>query len=146
MRIVIDGDGCPVVKQSIEIAKKYKIECIILCDTSHNIVSEYAKTIVVSKGADSVDFALVNMISSEDIVVTQDYGLAAMCLAKRAIIINQDGMRYDEYNIEGLLNARHKAQKIRRSGGRLRGSTKRTTEQNNSFVEKITEIIAVNIK
>ena len=84
MKILIDADGCPVVKQTIE------IEVIVFCDTSHIINSDYAKTVTVSKGADSVDFALVNQVSRGDIVVTQDYGLSAMVLSKGGKPITQN--------------------------------------------------------
>ena len=63
-----------------------------MCDTSHIFEKSGAKTITVSKGSDSVDFALVNMVKPGDVVVTQDYGLAAMCLSRRAIPISQNGM------------------------------------------------------
>lgn len=73
-----------------------------------------------SKGADSVDFALVNLVNSDDIVITQDYGLAAMCLARGARPLSQDGMEYTAEDIDSLLLARHTAKKIRNSGGRLK--------------------------
>lgn len=141
MRIVIDGDGCPVVKQTDRIARENKLECIILTDTSHEINDSYATSITVSKGADSVDFALVNLLNKGDIVITQDYGLAAMCLARGAVPVHQDGMIYDEYNIESLLNARYTAQKIRRSGGRLKGSSKRTKDKDVLFEKSLNDLI-----
>ncbi len=141
MRILIDADGCPVVNEAVEIAKKHSIECIILCDTSHEIKKDTARTIVVSKGADSVDFALVNMILENDIVITQDYGLAAMCLAKKAKVINQDGMAYNEYNIDTLLLSRHTAKKIRNAGGRLKGSAKRQKSQNEDFTLNLEKLV-----
>jgi uncharacterized protein YaiI (UPF0178 family) len=114
---------------------------VILCDTSHEFKKEGATTITVSRGADSVDFALVNLLSAGDIVVTQDYGLAAMCLARRAVVVNQDGMIYDESNIEALLLQRHTAAKIRRGGGRLRGNSKRKEEQNKAFAMRLEELL-----
>ena len=141
MKILIDADGCPVVDITVKTALRYNIECIILCDTAHVFEKNGAKTVTLSKGADSVDFALVNMIKSGDVVVTQDYGLAAMCLAKRAITLNQDGMVYDENNIESLLLQRHKAKKIRMSGGRLKGNSKRTERQDEQFESKLIEIL-----
>lgn len=140
MRILIDADGCPVVDITVSIAKKHKIECIILCDTSHVFEKENAKTITVSKGADSVDFALVNLIQNNDIVITQDYGLAAMCLAKRAIVINQNGMIYNDDNIDSLLHSRYTAKKIRMSGGRMSGPPKRKQEQNESYIKTLESI------
>ncbi len=141
MRILIDADGCPVVDIAVKIANKNEIECIILCDTSHIFKKDGARTITVSKGADSVDFALVNMLEGGDIVVTQDYGLAAMCLARKAVPVSQDGMVYDDSNIEALLLQRHTAKKIRMSGGRLKGNAKRTNEQNLAFEKKLIDII-----
>ena len=98
--------------------RERKIDCVILCDTSHVFERAGAKTITVSKGNDSVDFALVNMVQAGDIVITQDYGLAAMCLARKAIPVSQDGMVYTGDNIDALLLARHTAKKIRMAGGR----------------------------
>lgn len=141
MRILIDADGCPVVDIAVRIAKENKIECLILCDTSHIFEKEGAQTLTFSKGADSVDFALVNLVKPGDIVITQDYGLAAMCLARLAIPINQDGMEYTKDNIDALLLARHTARKIRGAGGRLRGPAKRTENQNRTFENKLTLII-----
>ena len=77
--------------------------------------------------------------------ITQDYGLAAMCLAKNAIVINQDGMRYTDENISGLLSIRHVNKKIRSSGGRVKGNEKRTKKQNDNFYETLSLIIK-NIK
>ncbi len=141
MRILIDADGCPVVDIACEIARDTSTQCIIICDTSHTFSKQGAKTITVSKGADSVDFALVNMLKQGDVVITQDYGLAAMCLAREAIPISQDGMVYNNDNIDALLLARHNAKKIRNAGGRLKGPSKRTQSQNEMFRQKLKNII-----
>ena len=143
MKLLIDADGCPVVDISIRLAKKYAVECFILCDTSHIFEREGATTITVSKGADSVDFALVNRVDTGDVVVTQDYGLAAMCLAKGAVALSQDGMVYNSDNIDALLLARYTAKKIRNAGGRLRGPAKRTPAQNTAFEERLRGILSL---
>lgn len=141
MKILIDADGCPVVDITIKLAEKYSLECILICDTSHHFESDYAKVITVSKGSDSVDFALVNMVQDGDIVITQDYGLAAMCLSKNAIPINQDGMIYKASNIDALLLKRHTSKKLRLSGSKVKGPKKRTIEQNQNFEEVLLNVI-----
>jgi len=133
MTVFIDADGCPVVDIAIRIAKQAGVDCIIVCDTSHVFEKAGAKTITVSKGNDCADFALVNMIQQGDIVITQDYGLAAMCLARGAVPVSQDGMIYTNNNIDALLLQRHTAKKIRMSGGRLKGPSKRAAEQDKAF-------------
>ena len=145
MRILIDGDGCPVVDEAISIAGTFGLECLILCDTSHVFAKQGATTMTFSKGADSVDFALVNMIQKGDVVITQDYGLAAMCLARLARVLSQNGMEYDTYNIDSLLLARHTAKKIRMAGGRLKGPKKRNLAQDEAFKNKLMEIISSTI-
>lgn len=80
MTILIDADGCPVVDLTVQTAAKYKVPVLILCDTAHQIQRDGAQTLTFDKGADSVDFALVNRVHPGDLVITQDYGLASMCL------------------------------------------------------------------
>ena len=133
MRILIDGDGCPVVDITVRLCRREKVPCLILCDTAHCLQKDGARTIVVDQGADSADFALVNLLQPGDLVITQDYGLASMCLARGARVLHQDGMEYTEDNIDTLLTFRHAAAKIRRSGGRLKGPKKRTPEQDRAF-------------
>ena len=133
MELFIDADGCPVTDIAVSLAARYHIPCTLICDTSHRMEREGAKTIIVSKGADSADFTLVNLVKRGDLVVTQDYGLAAMCLSRGAVPMHQDGMIYTNDNIDGLLFFRAAAKKIRNAGGRLKGPSKRTKEQDRAF-------------
>ncbi|MCR4925795.1 MAG: YaiI/YqxD family protein [Clostridiales bacterium] len=141
MQIFIDADGCPVVDLTIKIAKSHNLPCTIICDTSHIFEKEGIETITVEKGADSVDFKLVNLIKENDIAVTQDYGLAAMCLSKRAVPINQNGLVFTEENIDGLLFSRYLGKKLRSSGERIKGPSKRTKEQDKSFEKNLIRLI-----
>lgn len=141
MRILIDADGCPVVDITVGLAKRYGVECIILCDTSHEFSRDGAKTVVVEKGADSVDFKIVNLVGEGDIVVTQDYGLAAMCLARKAIPVSQNGLVYTDKNIDQLLFTRYVSKKIRNAGGRMKGPSKRTAEQDKAFEAALEKLI-----
>ncbi|WP_203334067.1 YaiI/YqxD family protein [Planococcus beigongshangi] len=140
-KILIDADGCPVVGETIEAARKFQRDVILICDTSHEMYREGAETITVSKGPDAVDFVLVNRVKKGDIVVTQDYGLAAMVLAKQGYPIDQNGRIYSEENIDQLLHGRHVAKKIRAGGGRLKGPKKRKPEDNELFKVKLEELI-----
>lgn len=132
-RLLIDGDGCPVVRQAVTLAQRYGCSCMVFCDTAHRIEIKDVETVTVSKGADSADFALVSRVQPGDIVVTQDYGLAALCLTRKAAVINQDGKIYTDENIDGLLYTRYIGKKVRKAGGRLKGPPKRRPEQDEAF-------------
>ena len=144
MKILIDADGCPVVDLSVAAAKKHGAECVIICDTSHVFDKDGARTVVVEKGADSADFKIVNMLSKGDLVVTQDYGLAAMCLARGAAVISQNGLVYNDKNIDELLFSRYVSKKVRLSGGRLKGPYKRTAEQDEKFKETVEKLLCAS--
>lgn len=141
MRILVDADACPVRAEIEKIGKKYKLEVILFVDTSHVIYSEYCKMITVSVGKDTVDFALVNNTDKGDIVVTQDYGLAAMVLAKGAYPITQNGLIISDDNLPSLLESRHQSAKIRRGGGRTKGPKKRSYEANLFFIEQLEALV-----
>ena len=133
MRIFIDADGCPVTGQTVVLANTYHIPCTIICDTAHEITFPSVETITVSKGADSADFAIVNLLQKGDLVVTQDYGLAAMCLSRGAKVLHQDGFFYTEENIDALLYVRAQAKRARRGGIRMKGPQKRARELDTAF-------------
>ena len=143
-RVVIDGDGCPVTRLACKTAKSCGAECLVVCDSAHIFREDElfgAKLAVVSQGADSVDFYIVNHTHSGDIVVTQDYGLAAMCLARNAAAINQDGRIYSDENISGLLESRAANKKLLRSGKHPKGAPKRKAEQNEAFEKTLRRLL-----
>jgi uncharacterized protein YaiI (UPF0178 family) len=82
MQIFVDADACPVVGIVETIAEKYNISNTLLCDTNHILYSDYSEVIVVGAGADAVDYKLISICHKGDVVVSQDYGIAAMALGK----------------------------------------------------------------
>ena len=118
MRILVDADACPVVSIVERTAKKHDIPVILLCDTNHVLYSDYSEVITVGAGADAVDFKLVSLCQKGDIVVTQDYGVAAMILGKGAYGIHQSGKWYTDENIDQMLMERHLTKKARKPSGK----------------------------
>ena len=141
MRVLIDADACPVVDIAVKLCRKQGISCLLLCDTAHACYRDGAETLVFDKGADSVDFALVNRVCPGDIVITQDYGLASMCLGRNARILHQDGWEYTLDNISGLMEQRHAAKKHRLAGDRTKGPSKRTKQQDIAFEQALQQLL-----
>ena len=135
MKILVDADACPVVKQVEKIARKYNIPTVLLCDTSHVMNTDYSEVKIIGSGADAVDLALVNMCQKGDVAVTQDYGVAAMVLSKGGYCIHQSGKIFTDDNIGGLLMDRHLAKKARmsKSKNHLKGPKKRTQADDERF-------------
>ncbi len=144
MRVLIDADACPVTRLAVALCREAGVPCTLLCDTAHRLALEGAQTVVCDKGADSVDFALANRVAPGDLVVTQDYGLAAICLARGAAVLDQNGREYTAENIDALLTLRYTAAKLRRAGGRTRGPHKRTAQQDRNFSAKFRACLLTN--
>ena len=147
MQIYVDADACPVVRQTEELAKKYSLAITLLCDTNHVLHSAYAEVRVVGSGADAVDLVLINLCHRGDVVVTQDYGVAALALGKGAYAIHQNGWLYTQENIDRLLMERHLAKKARRSKKKihLRGPAKRTREDDEHFTAALETLLLKNL-
>ena len=145
MRILVDADACPVKQIIVRIAKRRQIPVTMLIDTSHELNDGYSDIVTVDTQADSVDYALMGLLTKEDVVVTQDFGLAAMALGKGARVINQNGLIYTNDNIDKLLMERYIGSKIRRAGGRTKGSPKRTKEDNARFESAFEKLLAKDI-
>lgn len=143
MKILVDADACPVVRQVEKVAKRYNIPTVLLCDTSHIMNTTYSEVKIIGSGADAVDFALVNMCHKGDIAVTQDYGVAAMVLSKGGYCIHQSGKIFSDDNIGGLLMDRHLAKKSRmsKSKNHLKGPKKRTPADDERFEASFESLI-----
>lgn len=143
MKIFVDADACPVVDIVEDIATKYNIPVTLLCDTNHVLTSDYSEVVVVGAGADAVDYKLISICNRGDIVVTQDYGVAAMALGKGAFAIHQSGKWYTNENIDQMLMERHLNKKARRTSSRnhIKGPRKRTEEDDQRFAESFEKLL-----
>lgn len=144
MKILVDADSCPVRRIIAEVAEKRNIKVQMYTDTCHLIDDDYSEVVVVDKGRDSVDFALVNRAEKGDIVVTGDYGVAAMALSRGAIPMTPDGHIVTQNNIDRHLFDRFLSQKARRAGGRTANPRARIKEDDLRFEEVLTGLLADN--
>ena len=143
VQIFVDADACPVVGIIETMAEKYNIPTTLLCDTNHVLSSDYSEVIVVGAGADAVDYKLISICHKGDIVVSQDYGVAAMALGKGAYAIHQSGKWYTNDNIDQMLMERHLNKKARRSSRKchIKGPKKRTEEDDERFAQSFEKML-----
>lgn len=143
MEIYVDADACPVVDIVEKTARKYQIPVTLLCDTNHVLTSGYSEVIVVGAGADAVDYKLISLCHRGDIVVSQDYGVAAMALGKGAYAIHQSGKWYTDENIDQMLMERHLNKKARRASQKkhFKGPKKRTGEDDERFAQSFEQMV-----
>ncbi|MFH5882412.1 YaiI/YqxD family protein [Liberiplasma polymorphum] len=145
MKIIIDADASPVRKIVVRLAKAYNIDLIMVSNVNHDINEDYGKVITVDQGFDSADHKIVGLTEKDDLVVTQDYGLASLVLNKQAYALHQDGWFFDKDNIDQLLMSRYLNQKLRKANKRLKPIPKRTNAQNKAFEKSLETFINNNV-
>lgn len=142
MRIIIDGDACPQKVREIceRAAREFNVSLIIVVDTDHYIESDFT-VIVVEQGRDAADYKIVEIFKNDDILITQDYGLASLVMNKASAVIHTGGFFINKNNIDELLESRHIGQKIRKMGGKTKGPSKRRREQDENFKKCLYKVL-----
>lgn len=141
MRILVDGDGCPVISIIAEAAAEFDLELIIYTDLNHQHQLDYGVLKVVDQGFQSVDMILCNKIEPGDLVITSDYGLAALSLSRGAQVLGFSGREFNDQNIENLLAKRHHQFKERKRTGRHTSHKKRTELDDQRFKKELIKMI-----
>ena len=157
--LYIDADACPVTSEALAVARRAGVPVVIAGNTTQNLErhvragdprdAAHAKrgvwgdTLVVSTGADSADFAIVEVLEPGDVVVTQDIGLAAMVLGRGARAIGVRGRVYSEATIDSDLFIRAEEKKVRRAGGRTRGPAAFTDRDRRRFTDNLEGLLGI---
>jgi uncharacterized protein YaiI (UPF0178 family) len=142
MRIIVDADACPVKDIIVEIGQLYTLPILMVCSYSHySQPVEGVERVLVDNVAQAADMVIMNRVKEGDVVITQDYGLASIVLAKGAIALHHTGKCYTHDNIESLLIQRHVSAKIRRGGGKTKGPKPFTFEDKERFREILKGVI-----
>lgn len=144
MKIFIDGDGSPVKNDVIAIAEEKELSVVIVTSVDHftsKIYPDFVSFVYVDKGQDSADFKIVSLIQNNDLLITQDYGLASLVLGKGVRVLHQSGTEYTEANIDMMLEQRYHSAKLRKAGGRTKGPSAFTESDHQKFRDRLLEIL-----
>lgn len=141
MMIFVDADGCPVVDIAIEVAKENNIKIVVVKNYAVKLDDDYAEIVSVDISRDSADYYIANRIEKNDILVTQDYGLAAMGLTKGAYCINQNGFLITDDNLSEILNRRHINANLRRKKKIYTKFKKRNPQADEDFERNLRNLI-----
>ncbi|HJF18766.1 MAG TPA: YaiI/YqxD family protein [Enterococcus columbae] len=145
MQLFIDGDGCPVKSEVITLAKNYGLSVKIITSIAHYTQKDYPANVTfqyVDKGSDRADYEIVSQLKKDDILITQDYGLASLALAKCQAVFHHSGMRYTLENIDYLLANRYISQQVRKSGHRTKGPSPFTKADRLKFYDQFNDFLS----
>ena len=146
MVIRVDGDACPAISKISELAKKYNINMKIYANYAHSINSDYAEVLLLDTSSQNVDMKIISETKENDIIITQDFGLASIVISKKAYAIGTKGLIYTNENIDRLLYERYLNAQIRKATKRNKGPKKRTAEDNKILIENLEKILLCESK
>lgn len=161
--LYLDADACPVTREALACARRARVPVVIVGNTTQNLERHvrrddprdaahargadathagfWVDVLDVSVGADSADFAIVERLQPDDVVVTQDIGLASMVLGRGAAAIGVRGRVYSRATIDMDLFIRHEEKKVCRAGGRTRGPAAFTDEDRKRFSRNLAGLL-----
>lgn len=144
MQIYIDADASPVKEIVIEEAVPRSLPVTLVTSISHFSTVQHPEnvhTIYVDNGAEAADYRIMQLIHKGDLLITQDYGLASLCLGKGCIVLHHTGFRYTAENIDQLLQTRYLSAMARKSGKRTKGPKAFTSEDRETFRTSLVEVL-----
>lgn len=142
MKIIVDADACPVKDIIIGIAQEKNIFVEMVASYNHKINGQPGVSVIITDdGPDAADYVIANRVKEADVVVTQDYGLAALVLGKKGKALSPRGLIFNEDNINSLLMQRHMSAKIRRGGGKTKGPSPFTRTDQENFHKALLKLL-----
>ncbi|MEN2768962.1 YaiI/YqxD family protein [Ornithinibacillus xuwenensis] len=148
MKIYVDADASPVKDIVISVAREFAVHVVLvksISHFSHDEVVEGVETVYVDTGADAADYRIMKLANKQDIIITQDYGLASLGLGKGCLVLHHKGFTYTNENIDQLLQTRHLSAKARRSGQKTKGPKPFTDEDRRKFRDLLTRTLQANM-
>ncbi|WP_175480649.1 YaiI/YqxD family protein [Paenibacillus sp. OK003] len=140
--IVVDGDACPVKAEIAETALRFKVPVLLVSSFDHFLQGgEGVRTVQVDRSDQSADLYIANHIKPYDVVITQDYGLAALALGKRCYVLSFRGREFNDRDIDFMLDSRHTAAKARKRGHYGKGPKPFTEQDREIFQHKLTKLL-----
>lgn len=159
-RLYIDADACPVIRESLSAARELRVPCVIAGNSTQNLEHHlrasdpreprdparpdggfWVSTVQVGVGADSADFEIAAAVTPDDVVVTQDIGLADIVLGRGARAIGVRGHVYNPLTIDSMMFIRHEEKRVRRAGGRTKGPAAFTSEDRRRFSRNLRQLL-----
>ncbi len=141
-RVVVDGDACPVKAEIARTVRHNGATALLVSSHAHVLVPEPSVEVVTVDASDqSADLYIANVLTKRDILVTGDYGLAALGLARGSAVLTPRGKEIRESDIEGLLEQRHFSARQRRGGMRTKGPRAFTDDDRDRFQQKLTTLL-----
>lgn len=141
MKLIIDADACPkaVLQHCLTAGARFDISVVTVASFNHQIASD--QHITVGNASQEADLKIVNLTEANDLVITQDWGLAALVLAKKACCLSPSGREYRSEKMDFLLEEREIKAKVRRGGGRTKGPRKRQAEDDTRFAAELERLL-----
>ncbi|HOJ78495.1 MAG TPA: DUF188 domain-containing protein [Bacillota bacterium] len=142
MQVLVDADACPknVLKIIRQLQAEYRFRLITVASFNH--LFDNPDHITVGNESQATDIEIINRIQAGDLLVTHDYGLAALALGKKALVIGINGRIYSDATIDFLLEERNLKSRLRRSGLKTKGPAARTETDDRRFRDNFLKLLS----
>lgn len=143
LTVLVDADACPVKQEVITVCREMGARAVLVASYDH-ILGEFGgdvEIVQVDRADQSVDLYIANRLGKGDVLITQDFGLAALGLSRGAAVLSNRGQEYRPETIDFLLERRHESARKRRGGARSKGPRAFSGEDRQSFLHALTKVL-----
>lgn len=141
MKVVIDGDGSPIIGITESICKSAGIEMVVVKNFETMLSLNWGSIVEVDKSRDRADFILVNLLKKGDLAISADYGLVAMALSKGARVLSPSGFEINNESILGHLERRHENRKDRINSRKYTKHRKRNNQDDERYIHALKSML-----
>lgn len=142
LHIFVDADGCPVKEEVYRVARRHGLHATVVSNARLRIPEDERLALVVVGGRfDAADDWIVEHAETDDIVISADIPLAARCLQKGAIVLDQRGGAFTEDNIGPALANREMLSHLRDLGTITGGPAPFGARDRSRFLHRLDEAI-----
>lgn len=127
----------------MEVSRDLSVELVFVASYAHmtNDCST-ERWVYVDEEKEAADLYIMNHVKKNDIVITQDIGLASTLLLKKVSVLSPRGSLFEEKDMNTALDLRFLSAKARRRGEYGKGPKSFSREDRERFVSQLTRILS----
>ena len=140
--IFVDADACPVKDEIYRVARRYGLRVVVVSNAWLRVPNEpWIEVVVVGDELDAADAWIVEHVTDDDIVISADIPLAALCLEKGAGVLGHRGRTFTEDSIGAALATRELMSQLREMGEMSGGPPPFEKRDRSQFLQALDQMV-----
>lgn len=140
--IYVDADACPVKPEVCKVARRYRLNVILVANSRMRVTDpDVARLVIVDGDFNAADDWIAGQVAAGDIVITTDIPLASRCVKRGARVLGPTGYELSDANVGHVLATRDLLAELRDAGAMLGGPPPFHPRDRSRFLQSLDQIV-----